>query len=205
MAYNNFTISFSENSKGWVSFKTFYPEVGFSMNNQYYTADRGILWQHHSDIVDRNSFYDGNGFINSNSSVTVIFNDFPSIIKSFKTLNYEGSQARVVENLNDAGDSIWADKYYNNVSQFGWFVNLVVTDNQTGTVAEFLNKEGKWFNYIVGEETGWTNGSPVDGGSPIGGSGNLDFQEFTTQGIGEVAGIPIIEEQLGPITPWIQA
>jgi len=190
-----YTLSFSENSKGWVSFKTFNPEIGFSMNNDYYTANNGELWRHHSDIVDRNSFYARNptSAINSASSITVVFNDEPSTVKSFTTLNYEGSQARVIENLNDAGDSVWADKYYNNEERFGWSVDRIETDQQTGTVMEFLNKEGKWFNHIMGDQTRWVNGATVDGGSPIGGGGNLDFQEFTTQGVGQVIGVPVIE------------
>ena len=76
------TISFSETSKGWVSFKTIYPEVGFSLNNEYYTANGSILWRHHDSSVDRNSFYSNDGGINSESTVTVLFNDFPSIIKT---------------------------------------------------------------------------------------------------------------------------
>ena len=95
----NITVSFSEKSRGWVSFKTIDPENAFSLNNEYYTARNGRLWRHHDNSVDRNSFYNILGAINSSSSVTVLFNDLPSVIKSFTTLNYEGSQSRIVENL----------------------------------------------------------------------------------------------------------
>jgi hypothetical protein len=206
VASSSYTISFSEKSKGWVSFKTIVPEIGFSLNNEYYTAWGGRLWRHHDDSVDRNSFYYGpdinglTGLINSESSITVLFNELPSTIKSFNTLNYEGSQAKVVQNLGDG-------KYYNNQPELGWHASLITTDQQTGMIpgelsidhlhwqGEFINKEGKWFNYIIGEKTEWKNGRAVDGGSsaPISGtSGNLDTQEFSTQGIGMVTNTPII-------------
>ena len=191
----NITVSFSERSKGWVSFKTIHPEVGFSLNNDYYTALNGRLWRHHDDSVDRNSFYSidtnpesetfgqGIGLINSESSITVLFNDLPSTIKSFTTLNYEGSQSRVVENIND-------NKYYNNRPELGWYINSIITDQQTGTVAEFIDKEGKWFNYIIGEETAWINNYSND--ATWAGKGNLDTKEFSTQGIGVITNTPTI-------------
>jgi hypothetical protein len=209
--YGGITISFSENSKGWVSFKTINPEVGFSLNNEYYTALGGRLWKHHDDSVDRNSFYYGpdenglTGLINSESSITVLFNELPSTIKSFNTLSYEGSQAKVVQNLGDG-------KYYNNQPELGWHASLITTDQQTGMIpgeldrdhshwqGEFINKEGKWFNYIIGEETYWKNGISVHGGSsaPISGAGgNLDTREFSTQGIGMVTRTPIITDPYG--------
>ena len=189
------TVSFSEKSRGWVSFKSVNPENAFSLNNEYYTTKNGRLWIHHSDLVDRNSFYDFNGSINNESSITVLFNELASVVKSFTTLNYEGSQAKINQNLSDAGDSVWANQYYNNQPKLGWYANSVITDQQTGSVAEFKNKEGKWFNYITGEETMWKNGQAVDGGSlaPIlGAQGNLDTQEFSTQGIGVITTPPVI-------------
>ena len=205
----NITVSFSERSKGWVSFKTIDPELGFSLNNEYYTAKNGIIWKHHDDSVDRNSFYyidtdpesltfeQATGLINITSSITVLFNDLPSVIKSFTTLNYEGSQSRVIENLTDHiydGIASTDNKYYNNHPRLGWYVNSVITDQQTGTVAEFINKEGKWFNYIMGEETTWINSYNTDNGSWVtgAGGGNLDAKEFSTQGIGVITNTPTI-------------
>ena len=43
------TISYSENSKGWTSFKSFKPENGLSLNNDYYTFDSGQLYEHHDE------------------------------------------------------------------------------------------------------------------------------------------------------------
>ena len=197
MAENySITVSFSENAKGWVSFKSFLPEIAFSLNNNYYTANTGILWIHHDEKVDRNSLYrpDGTKNANINSSVTVLFNDNPSSVKSFTTLNYEGSQAKVIQNLND-------EKHYNNEARDGWYANSIITDQQTGTVEEFINKEGKWFNHIIGEETHWTNGVSFQRQAPISGAeGNLDTKEFSTQGIGMITEITLIDNDGNPHT-----
>jgi hypothetical protein len=190
------TVSYSEKSGGWVSFKTINPEVALSLNNDYYTAIKGKLWKHHDNFVDRNSFYDTSGTITNSSHITVLFNDLPSVIKSFTTLNYEGSQSKIIENLAGVGypDSTGGitfstdNKHYNNQPKLGWHVNSIITDQQTGTVAEFINKEGKWFNYIIGEETVWDSNIVRDGQvvTITNSSGNLDTREFSTQGIGKV-------------------
>jgi len=195
-AFRGNTISFSEKALGWVSFKSFDPEIALSLNNEYYTGKYGWLWKHHDNIVDRNSFHSiksqtidtTDGIINNRSYITLLFNDLPSVIKSFNTLNYEGSQSKVIQDLTD-------NKYYNNQGSLGWYVNSIVTDQQIGTLpgavdsvtgeweGEFINKEGKWFNYIIGEETHWSN--PYEKYPTFyAGSGNLDTQEFATQGVG---------------------
>jgi len=205
------TLSFSEGAGGWVSFKSFDAEIAISLNNEYYTGLLGKLWKHHDNTVDRNSFHDwtydnsneftavNRGIINSRSYITLLFNDLPNVIKSFNTLNYEGSQSKVHQNLSDDPDGIWVEKHRNNWPEVGWYVNSITTDQQVGTIpgkigqyawdpeqgeyeGEFINKEGKWFNYIIGKETIWTNGKST-GISPPLGSGNLDTQEFAVQGI----------------------
>jgi len=85
---NNQTLSFDERVDGWTSFKSFIPENGFSLNNIYYTYKNGDLYSHDNTV--RNTFY---GTAHA-SSVKFIFNDFPQSVKSFKTLNYEGSDSR---------------------------------------------------------------------------------------------------------------
>ena len=135
----NNTVSFDEKAKGWVSFKSFVPEVAFSSSSNYYSFDKGNLYQH--DIGFYNNFY--NDF--TNSTVNVLFNEVPSSVKTFKTLNYEGSQAKVVEETTDVRSG-----YYNLNQKQGWHVSSINTDQDEGQVAEFIKKEGKWFNYIKG-------------------------------------------------------
>jgi hypothetical protein len=155
------TLSFSENSKGWVSFQSFIPESGVSINNEYYTFKDGEMYQHHSNVI-RNNFY-GEQF---DSQITVLFNDDPSSVKSFTTINYEGSQARITKNISTTNID---GEYYNIESYDGWYVDNMHTNLQETENLEFKNKEGKWFSTIKGATTTL---------------GNLDEKEFSVQGIG---------------------
>ena len=217
------TISYSEKAQGWTSFKTFIPQQGISINNKYYTWNRGSMWEHHSNDT-YNSFYsaitaDVNGaisnsqiivvdnvvgiieigmtvsgtgindivtievvndltltlssaqtisndvaltFTKSHSTITPIFNDTPHAVKSFGSLAYEGSQSRVVENDSDTD-------YYNIDSSTGWYCESITTNKQEGQVQEFIEKEGRWYNYIRGITTDLNN---------------LDPSEMSVQGIG---------------------
>ena len=184
-----YTLSYSETAKGWVSFKSFHPESGLSINNDYYTFKDGELWKHHVNET-RNNFY-GTQY---DSHITTILNDQPGSIKSFNTLNYEGSQAKITQwkdttNLDSSDDEYYdgagtvsqADgEYYNLNTKTGWYVDSFETNEQTATIPEFIEKEGKWFNYIRGEATSHINDSTNLSVT----SSNLDQQEFSVQGIG---------------------
>lgn len=93
------TISFNEKTNSWVSFRSYAIEQGVSMNNQYFTLKKGRVWLHSDDATDgRNNFYGTQYF----SSITPIFNDAPGSVKSFQTINYEGTQAQVIANSRTA-------------------------------------------------------------------------------------------------------
>ena len=146
------TLSWSEQVKGWVSFKSFKPEKGISMANDYYTFSNGDMFIHHDEDVDRCNFY-GEQYP---SSVTAILNKEPGSVKEFKTVNYEGSQSKInkfeVANLNNVPfqpQITYNDQeYYNLYDKQGWFVQSITTDKEDGFVDELLEKEGKWYNYI---------------------------------------------------------
>jgi len=86
------TISYGEDVKGWVSFKSFIPENAESMANDYYTMVGGKIFRHHSEDALYNSFYG----TNYNSSLNVIMNEAPERIKTFHTVNYEGTKSKIV-------------------------------------------------------------------------------------------------------------
>ena len=163
------TVSFSEESKGWGSFKTFVPEAGGSVSGAYITAKKNTIYKHYANST-YNEFYGVSPSVNSKyeSSISVLFNDNPGVIKSFKSINYEGSQSKVIQNTSDTNE------FYNLENKSGWYVNSFETDKQSGTVPEFIEKEGKWFNKISGTTTT---------------QANLDTGEFTVQGIGNPSSI----------------
>ena len=82
------------------------------------------------------------------------------------TLNYEGTQSKIHQNTADTNN------YYNIGADIeGWYAETITTDKQTGSLNEFIEKEGKWFNFIKGDTTTLTN---------------LDTEEFTVQGLGKI-------------------
>jgi hypothetical protein len=100
---NYFTISFDEGAKGWTSFKSFNQESGISLNNTYYTFYQGKLWQHNSEGVTRNNFYN---LGTKESYIEAIFNDAPSLVKQFNTIGYEGTEGWNLDFINTDISSI---------------------------------------------------------------------------------------------------
>jgi hypothetical protein len=157
--------------------------------------DEDINSPSYNKVINRNVFYAPNEFIQNNvlvedgvgsyfksSSINILFNDIPSNIKSFNNVNYEGSQARIIsfadETPTNPDGTVWSTssgdgEYYNLNKQKGWFVNEIKTDqSDKGSVQEFINKEGKWFNNIDGGKRGDIT--------------NQDLNEFSVQGIGMI-------------------
>jgi len=189
---SSITVSFNEKTKGWPSFKSFVPDRGLSLNSEYITSSVGWVWGHHEKLVDTNRFYDDESV---NSTIDVLFNDNPSSIKGFSSMNYEGSQARIHkwDNLGLAGYDAEGDyignlsdgEYYNMTGKDGWYVEEFNTDLQRAQVVEFINKENKWFSYIDGVESTLQN---------------IDTSEFTVQGIG-IPSAATLEEVQGCMDP----
>ena len=113
------TVSYSENSKGWPSFYSYIPEYMIGMNNFFYTFQGGNLYQH--NVNDKRNNYYGEQY---NSQITSVFNQNPLENKIFKTLNLES---------NDAWESyLETDIQINGFMEDGWFEK----------------KEGAWFAYL---------------------------------------------------------
>ena len=83
-------------------------------------------------------------------SVELIFNDAPSSIKNFKTLAYEGSEK---------------------------WVASINTDKQSGSITQWRENEGLYFNFIKGAEATWDNVTQT---------GTLNTKEFSVQGVGTI-------------------
>jgi hypothetical protein len=173
------TVSFQENVRGWTSFKSYVPESSVSCSSDYYTFDKGQIYLHHDETVNRNRFYN----IDNESEITLLFNDAPSTIKNFETMSYEGTQAKV--NLTtEATAREEDDSYYNLEDKPGWYLSSLSTDKNNGVIDEFIEKEGKWFNYIKGDNT------------------EIDYSSNQIQGIGVISQDTVLTEtdSLGAVT-----
>ena len=171
------TISFNEASKGWVSFKSMFPDSGVSIAGVYLTSFQNKIYKHYSTNSARNAFHDQSS---GSSSVTFLFNNASGSIKNFKSINYEGSNGYKV-NVNDSSN--YSDGNYSIVNyestpiqtEAGWQVTSINTDLNSGIVNGFSKKEGKWFGDIVGDFT-VSSGNLVESG--------IDLSDFATQGLG---------------------
>tara|TARA_R110002167_G_scaffold8141_2_gene37763 strand:- start:10642 stop:12054 length:1413 start_codon:yes stop_codon:yes gene_type:complete len=85
-----YTLSFDERSQGWTSFYDYKPEDMFSSQGYFYTtknnSDQSRVYKHYTNQT-RNSFYGGT----HQSSIQFVFNPAPNQIKTFQTINYEGT------------------------------------------------------------------------------------------------------------------
>jgi len=85
------TLVYDETSKGWTSFFDYKPETMFSSRGNFFstksTNNTSLVFEHYSSSVNRNNFYG----VDNVSSIQFIFNPSPNIMKTFKTINYEGT------------------------------------------------------------------------------------------------------------------
>jgi len=231
------------------------PENALSCANDYFTIKDGMLYQHHVQGASNNTFYGKY----TNSSLSVVLNQQPGSVKSFHSLDYEGSDSRVegirtveVTGIEHAGGASHDGRYFffekedmskvignhdlgswhgtlvnmkqyrnnilihsgsmkifndptlnsgtvspsggptkghgryepysssnpgnwqvgdivttqqqeetvnhfNSMPKDGWYVSNIETNKQKGSLTEFIEKEGKWFNYIKGTDEGNIN------------------------------------------------
>jgi len=95
------TLSFDDKVNGWSSFHTYNPKFGGSIASNFYTWDGADLYKHYSND-NRNTFY--NKF--QPSTITIISNQNPSLVKHYKTVNYEGTNNwKVIKLKSPADDS----------------------------------------------------------------------------------------------------
>jgi len=92
------TLTFDERSQGWTSFFTYKPDAMFSSQGSFYSAkdesDNSRIFKHYTNQT-RNSFYGST----SSSSIQFVFNPSPNNVKTFQTINYEGTNGWEVTSL----------------------------------------------------------------------------------------------------------
>lgn len=142
------TLSFDDRSNGWTSFKGFKQEGGISLNNYYYTFNGGTLWEHHTENVTHNNFYNSG---TQKSYVVPIFNDAPSLIKQYNALSYEGDQGWGVEyiqtDIGNSGDIPQiATSFSTTLQLFGAADNSVF--NGANTVIAKQNEGVSWAVFV---------------------------------------------------------
>lgn len=167
------TLSFDEQINGWVSRYTFKPTALDSLENTYYTMDKGVLYQQFDDSVPnrRGYFYD-QPF--NKSTVKFIMNGEPTTVKVFQTIGYEGSSGwEVSEYYSDEEGPDYINASYENYDDETKFVYSYLEGKyevsnpvNTGTAAitppyayaGFNRKENKYVTNLV-QKTTTTSGT----------------------------------------------
>ena len=91
------TMSFSDRTNGWVSYYTYKPSFGTSIQNQYFTFNGQNIYKHYDINSEYNKFYGAT--YKDPSYIKFIQNDMPSSIKTFFTINYEGTSGWFMESM----------------------------------------------------------------------------------------------------------
>ena len=116
----NYTLTYSEGSKGFPSFYSYVPDFMIGMNNYLYSFKNGQLYRHNTNET-RNSYY-GTTY---SSMIKTVINEDPLDNKLFKTLNLESTDAWSAEILTD-----------------------IVAQSSTIDNTSFVKKEGNYFAYV---------------------------------------------------------
>ena len=152
------TLVFSDKVNGWSSFLTYNPEFGGSLNNSLYTFKNSDLYEHNDESQFKNTFY---GEFQP-STITVVSNQNPSLVKHYKTVNYEGTNNwKVIEMFSPAEDNENYSAYpipgnitgrylQDGVVNFAgftplekkYYANVVINDNSTITGISSLTTTG---------------------------------------------------------------
>jgi hypothetical protein len=136
---SNYTLTFSDMAKGWVSFYSYYPDWMIGMNNFFYSFKGGNIYRHNVN-ESRNTFYSpwfvrtGNPLGEfTNTTLESVFNTGALESKLFKTINLEGDakwSAQLETDLQFSG-FIQADWFEKKEASFFAFIR----NNQIGELA----------------------------------------------------------------------
>jgi hypothetical protein len=134
---NNQTLAFNEDINRWTTFYSFIPDFGGYIFNKYITHQNGNMYIHNTSNI-YNLFYG----IQYSSTVDLVYNASPSLIKSFLGL---------IQQTNTV-----------------WVGGVSTSQNQASTLLspDFSQKEGVWFASILRDSSspgGILNGDDLKG------------------------------------------
>lgn len=140
------TLAFDERAGGWVSFYTYKATHGVSLKNEFYTYHLSNLYRQHDETVARGNFYDAT--YNDPSYVKLLFNMEPSSVKTFLTLDYEGTTGWSMTNFSTGGYAVYgASGNYDDVNT-AYQIPKEGTVIGTGETVGFIKKESFYYSEL---------------------------------------------------------
>mgnify|MGYP003672656631 CR=1 FL=1 len=169
------TLSFDETVRGWTSFYSYIPNQIFSVQNNFYSTEKGNIYQHYSTGVNRANFYG----TQHDCTVQTIFNTNPSLVKSFQTINYEGGGNWQMTSLTTNEDKMVNQLDANLPAISVFSIPLTLASMETAMLKnEFKRKEDKYFANII-NTSAFTQGEVIYGKSISGVKGFFATVEMT--------------------------
>jgi len=135
------TLTFDETVLGWTSLFDYRPNQILSLNNNYFTANAGKLYKHYTlapNTIARGVFYG----VQNDSTVTLIFNGNPSMVKNFQTINYEGDSGWQMDSFTTDVDTALTISPNIQVFTLNQMQNNLMVNS-------FKQKENKYFANLV--------------------------------------------------------
>ena len=142
-----YTLSYSENSKGWPSFYSYNPDYMVGMNNYFYTFSQGNLYRHNTNDL-RNNFYD----VQYNSTVTSVINELPITTKIFQTINLQSDEPWTVTLNTDLQNNGFISNEWFELKEGSWYAAVKNTTISPTVISNFasraINGIGRADNYF---------------------------------------------------------
>jgi hypothetical protein len=143
----NYTLTYSDSVKGWVSFYSYYPDWILGMNNYLYTFRGGNLYRHNSSVSGtRNTFYADWWVRMGNPSGAFT----PTRIQS--VLNKAVLENKLFKTMSLQGDSPWSVQLETDLETSGYM-----------DYSWFAKKESVYFAFIRNNSTGQLSLRSVNG------------------------------------------
>lgn len=132
------TLGFNEDANGWTSFYTFKPSQLISLKNKFYSLHQGKLWMHYNEAANTRCKFYG---VQYNSAIRFIFNEAPSNVKIFKTINYEGANGWQVDSIKSdfTGPDYLAPDYTESQDVVGVLTSPAIFSYMTGAYDDYGN------------------------------------------------------------------
>ena len=158
------TVAFDEGVLGWTSFYSYKPTYITSLISGFYSFDNNKIYQH--NLGNYGTFY-GTTY---NSDVTVVLNADPSLVKNFKTINYEGAMGWELQSMIASSSDLtlpisrFTPPTSTNLNTLSSLENNVFANN-------FKRKENKFFANLI-------NNSPATAGEVLFGADSMGIKGF---------------------------
>jgi hypothetical protein len=140
------TIAFDDDYKGWTTFYTYRPDFIISIKGSMYTTKGPKIYLHYESDNNHNEFYG----VTSPSSIEFSFNANPSIVKNFKTINYEGDNGWELTSFKSDQSRVISGSTYTDTSlSVKSYEEGLYYENGIPYRAGFHLKENKYYANLV--------------------------------------------------------